>query len=65
MVTAHQKFVPVVIKFTMNDEKLNRAGVLLRFAYPNQDDNMKLLKFLGNDDLNIAIRKSLLKTTYD
>jgi len=55
----------VVIKFTMNDEKLNRAGVLLRFVYPNQDDNMKLLKFLGNDDLNIAIRKSLLKTTYD
>lgn len=64
MVTAPQKYVPVVIKFVMKDEKNNRAGNLLRFVFPSQDDNLKFLKFLANDDLGIGIRKSMLSDTY-
>jgi hypothetical protein len=49
----------------MNDNKNNRAGVLLRFVFPNLDDNRKLLDFLANDNMSIALRKSMLSSTYN
>jgi len=65
MVTATMKYVPVDIKFSMSDNKKNRMGVIARFVYAISEDNKAFLKFLANNELSIAVRKSMLTDSYN
>lgn len=48
----------------MNDKKGNRAGTILKFVYPNPEDNKDFLSFLANDELGIGLRKSMLSDSF-